>query len=292
MGKREHEVAAVAYDSMDLAQDARQVGDERQRRHRQRQVDLIGADERQLGRMTLVELDRHLVAVGETASRGDLGHVGVGGGHPGSPQGQSHRVVAGPAPEHQHSFPVHIADEPAVEVDAEAGTEVHVVEGPVGVGSPGVVRDHAPSLADASRARAAPLPLRPMKLGLSEAIGGGGGGIDYRLAREATLQAWRSGDLSAEQVCDAQRELRRNAEFCGSPTSRSCPVCELSLLVEVTYVFGPRLPRHGRCVTSDRELTRIDARKASYQGYVVEVCTECGWNHLTRSRALGRGGAI
>ena len=126
-----------------------------------------------------------------------------------------------------------------------------------------------------------------MKLGLTEATGGAGGGIDFRLAREATLQAWRCGDLSEAEVCDAQGELRRNAQFCGSETGRVCPVCETTPLVEVTYVFGPRLPRHGRCVTSDKEMARIDARKASSQGYVVEVCTDCGWNHLTRSRSLG-----
>ena len=127
-----------------------------------------------------------------------------------------------------------------------------------------------------------------MKLGLTQAAGAGGG-IDYRLAREATLQAWRCGELSEAQICDAQRELRRNAEFCGTDSGRPCPVCETASLVEVTYVFGPRLPKHGRCVTSDKEMARIDARKAAYQGYVVEVCTDCGWNHLTRSRALGGG---
>jgi hypothetical protein len=126
-----------------------------------------------------------------------------------------------------------------------------------------------------------------VKLGLHEALTGAGPGVDYRLAREATLQAWRDGDLATGQVCDAQRELRRNAEFCGVPLGADCPVCETDNLVEVTYVFGPRLPKHGRCVTSDKEMARIAARKSVSQGYVVEVCTDCGWNHLTRSRTLG-----
>lgn len=129
--------------------------------------------------------------------------------------------------------------------------------------------------------------LRPVKMGLTSAVRGEHAGIDYRLAREATLTAWREGDLSTEQVCDAQRELRRNAEFCGVELSSPCPVCEEADLVEVTYVFGPRLPKHGRCVTSEKEMARIDARKSASQGYVVEVCTTCGWNHLVRSRALG-----
>jgi hypothetical protein len=130
-----------------------------------------------------------------------------------------------------------------------------------------------------------------VKLGLTHAVRADavhtGAGIDYRLAREATLSAWRDGDLSTGQVCDAQRELRRNAEFCGVDLDTPCPVCEADDLVEVTYVFGPRLPKHGRCVTSDKEMARIAARKSTSQGYVVEVCTACGWNHLIRSRSFG-----
>ncbi len=126
-----------------------------------------------------------------------------------------------------------------------------------------------------------------MKLGLQAAAIGSSAGVDYRLAREATLQAWREGHLSREQVCDAQRELQRNAEFCGTSTERECPVCEGADLVEVTYVFGPWLPKHGRCVTSDRELARLAARKSASQGYVVEVCVACRWNHLTQSRQIG-----
>lgn len=123
------------------------------------------------------------------------------------------------------------------------------------------------------------------KLGLQEA--GRSGGVDYRLAREATLSAWRDGSLTREQICDGQRELQRNAEFCGTPAGRECPVCEAQMLVEVTYVFGPRLPKSGRCITSDKEMKRLAARKSASQGYVVEVCTDCRWNHLTESRAIG-----
>jgi hypothetical protein len=115
---------------------------------------------------------------------------------------------------------------------------------------------------------------------------GAGGDIDYRLARQAVLHAFRAGELSAAQVCDAQPELRRNAEFCGEPTDHPCPICAEELR-HVTYVFGPRLPQHGRCVSVRAELERLANRRASYTGYVVEVCVGCGWNHLVRSYLLG-----
>jgi len=125
-----------------------------------------------------------------------------------------------------------------------------------------------------------------VKMGLTQAVGGDAG-IDYRLMREMALSAWRDGKVSVSELCDAQPELRRNAEFCGRPLESPCPVCETDGLVEVTYVFGPRLPGHGRCVTSDKEMTRLNARKQPSVGYVVEVCTDCGWNHLMRSRSVG-----
>lgn len=111
--------------------------------------------------------------------------------------------------------------------------------------------------------------------------------VDYRLTRAATLRAWRSGQLGRHEVCDAQRELQRNAEFCGQPTGRSCPVCDSEGLVEVTYVFGARLPKHGRCITTRAELQRLQHRVSVSTGYVVEVCTACGWNHLVRRVTLG-----
>ena len=35
-----------------------------------------------------------------------------------------------------------------------------------------------------------------------------------------------------------------------------CPICELETMVHVSYVFGSRLPAHGRCVTSQAELAK------------------------------------
>ena len=125
-------------------------------------------------------------------------------------------------------------------------------------------------------AAASGLPDRPV-----------GASVDYRLARAATLKAWKSGQLGRQEVCDAQRELQRNAEFCGQHTGRQCPVCANAGVVEVTYVFGSRLPKHGRCVTTRAEMQRLQSRATVSTGYVVEVCTDCGWNHLVRRYTLG-----
>lgn len=125
-----------------------------------------------------------------------------------------------------------------------------------------------------------------MKFGLAAAIQSRPGEIDYRLERQRILAAFRSGARSSLQVCDAQDELVRNASHCGTPAVEPCPVCASPTLVHVTYVFGPRLPSSGRCMTSLAEMQRLARRKAPYSAYVVEVCVDCRWNHLVRSYSL------
>ncbi len=111
--------------------------------------------------------------------------------------------------------------------------------------------------------------------------------MDYRLARQTILNGWRRGDVGREILCDAQPMLRRNAVACGTPTSETCPICEDHEVAHVTYVFGPGLPAHGRCISTPGEVARLDARRADMTGYVVEVCAACGWNHLVRLTSLG-----
>ena len=55
----------------------------------------------------------------------------------------------------------------------------------------------------------------------------------------------------------------------------------------VTYVFGPRLPPFGRCVTTKKELAQLDRRRDELTAYLVEVCPECSWHHLLRTAPLG-----
>lgn len=113
-----------------------------------------------------------------------------------------------------------------------------------------------------------------------------GGSINFRLARERTIMAYKSGEATRSEVCDAQRELMRNATECGTATTTRCPICHDADLVEVLYVFGPRLPAEGRCIVTEGDLERIRRRKGNFTAYDVEVCVKCKWNHLLRTNPV------
>ena len=101
------------------------------------------------------------------------------------------------------------------------------------------------------------------------------------------VRAFQRGRLGRLDVCDAHPELLRAARNVGSPVEETCPICEEAALVLVTYVFGPRLPSQGRCPATATELDRLHRRADPVVCYVVEVCPECGWNHLVRMYPAG-----
>ena len=115
----------------------------------------------------------------------------------------------------------------------------------------------------------------------------GGGAVDHRLARQHLINEYRRGRLRQDQVCDAHPELLRAARNFGEETKTTCPICMADKLVLVTYVFGPHLPSHGRCVTQRSEMAQIQRRANSstgeYTAYVVEACRSCKWHHLLRA---------
>jgi hypothetical protein len=113
------------------------------------------------------------------------------------------------------------------------------------------------------------------------------GVVDYRLARRALVSEYRKGRLARHQVCDAHPELVRAARALGEPTRVDCPICEESKLVLVTYVFGSRLPAHGRCISKRSELLQLSRRADQLHAYVVECCPSCSWHHLARTFVLG-----
>jgi Family of unknown function (DUF5318) len=113
------------------------------------------------------------------------------------------------------------------------------------------------------------------------------GVVDYRLARRQVIQQFRKGRLSRLDVCDAHPELRRAAVGAGQPSREPCPICEDETVSLVTYAFGPRLPAGGLCIANARDMAKLTRGRARVTCYVVEVCTACAWNHLTRVFQVG-----
>jgi Family of unknown function (DUF5318) len=121
-----------------------------------------------------------------------------------------------------------------------------------------------------------------MTLTLASLRGGSGGVVDHRLARQHLINEYRRARLRQDEICDAHPELIRAAKNLGTPASTPCPICAADGLRLVTYVFGSRLPRHGRCVTDAASLAELAGSRDDLTAYVVEACTECRWHHLLR----------
>ena len=113
--------------------------------------------------------------------------------------------------------------------------------------------------------------------------------VDHRLARRHLINEFHRGRLRQDQVCDAHPELIRAAGNVGTPASMPCPICREARLFLVTYVFGSRLPSHGRCVSTAAELAKLNTRTDPLTAYVVEACTGCRWHHLLRVLPIGGG---
>jgi hypothetical protein len=109
------------------------------------------------------------------------------------------------------------------------------------------------------------------------------GSVDYRLARNLVVSRYLKGELTAVEVCDAHPELLRAAIGAGQGSGEECPICHDVELRHVCYVFGQRLPAGGRCVASLGDLTKLVGKGRNLYCYVVEVCTNCAWNHLARA---------
>jgi hypothetical protein len=113
--------------------------------------------------------------------------------------------------------------------------------------------------------------------------------IDYSLARRATLVSLFRGQATSTDVCDAHPYLLRAAKHHGEATDEQCPVCRRELLTHVTYTYGDALgPYNGR-IKATRELAQMETEIHEFTVYVVEVCQNCGWNHLVTSYVLGHG---
>ena len=110
--------------------------------------------------------------------------------------------------------------------------------------------------------------------------------VDYALDKRATLVALFRGVVNA---CDADPYLMRAAKFHGVKVERLCPDCKKKSLVELRYTFGDQLGQFSGRIKSLAELTEMESEFGEFRVYVVEVCRECSWNHLSASFILGDG---
>ena len=113
--------------------------------------------------------------------------------------------------------------------------------------------------------------------------------IDYSLARRATLASLFRGQATSTDVCDAHPYLLRAAKFHGEATDEHCPVCRRENLTHVTYTYGDALGQYSGRIKATRELAQMETEIHEFTVYVVEVCQNCGWNHLIESYVLGHG---
>lgn len=115
--------------------------------------------------------------------------------------------------------------------------------------------------------------------------------IDYALQRRAVLADVASGRRAQAEACDAHPHLLLAARHYGTRCAQPCPVCARFSLYRVLYVFGAALGRTSGQAKSPGELAQLAATHPEFHVYVVEVCTDCGWNHLIRSFVLGQARA-
>ena len=107
--------------------------------------------------------------------------------------------------------------------------------------------------------------------------------VDYTLAKRSLLRDFQRGLLSRLDICDAHPELMRAARNVGEEIAGSCPVCSEENLVRLAYVFADELKTDSGRVWRLHEALQLTARCADGACYVVEVCTDCSWNHLSEA---------
>jgi hypothetical protein len=114
--------------------------------------------------------------------------------------------------------------------------------------------------------------------------------IDYALQRRAILEALRGGRaFNGIDICDADTYLLKAAKFHGITGAQRCPICRKVDLRLVTYAFGEQLGHLSGSAMAPSRLDDLARTTGEFRVYVVEVCSECHWNHLVVSYSLGDG---
>lgn len=115
--------------------------------------------------------------------------------------------------------------------------------------------------------------------------------VDHALTRRALLREVMGGRRSTTEVCDASPYLQRSAKEWGARTERRCPVCRRAPVWEISWVFGDGLGDGSGTARSGRGVALLAAHRPDFDVYEVEVCLDCGWNHLLRTFRTGTLGA-
>jgi hypothetical protein len=109
------------------------------------------------------------------------------------------------------------------------------------------------------------------------------GVVDYTLAKRALLHGYHGGLFSRFEVCDAHPELLRAAKYVGEPAERPCPVCKKEELKLLAYVYADGMKADNGRVWELEKGLKLTAQHKGACCYVVEVCTNCQWNHLSEA---------
>ncbi|BDQ39427.1 DUF5318 family protein [Cutibacterium granulosum] len=115
--------------------------------------------------------------------------------------------------------------------------------------------------------------------------------VSHALQRRRALeQLWSPQvDLNAPTQCDADPMLVRAALHHGEPREEPCPVCESPQLVLLRYTFGSQLGQFSGRIRTVAELEEMEHEFGEFRVYEVEVCPDCGWNHVLTHYVLGDG---
>jgi hypothetical protein len=109
------------------------------------------------------------------------------------------------------------------------------------------------------------------------------GGVDYTLAKRALLMDFQRGILRKPDICDAHPELLRAGRYLGEEATRPCPVCEEGDLRLLAYVFADGLRQNNGRAFQVNEALKLTSKLRSATCYIVEVCLDCSWNHLSEA---------
>lgn len=112
--------------------------------------------------------------------------------------------------------------------------------------------------------------------------------VDYALQRRASLERLRQVPPALRDF-DAHPLLIRSALHHGEESREACPVCRHEPMLLLHYVFGEQLGQFSGRIKSSAELDDMQSEFGEFRVCVVEVCTECEWNHMILAYKLGDG---